>query len=117
MGRYFTIHFKDTDKGKAMKYQMSGFPNGTPFIYAPIYIDESTNTFVCWCDKNEIDVNMIHHLEDNDVELMATDIVERIDINNVIEELGQQCGTITRDNQIINDYLFNIFNKYTCLSV
>lgn len=115
---YYIIKYKNNNISEEFRYQLGGAPNGTPFTYEPIYINwfndfnKKDKFEIRFTDSDDKNVNEFCNLINDDVcEFIKTNINNRLDIDLIIKGLNQE-DNISRDNEIINNFILNVFKDY-----
>jgi hypothetical protein len=116
--RYYIIKFKNNENGDKFRYELGGAPNGTPFGNNPIYInwcndfdrEDKFEIIYTRCDDEYVD-NFCNLIDNETCEFIKTNIVNELDIDLIIKGLNQE-HNISRDNEIINNFILNVFKDY-----
>ena len=92
MSQYYIFHFNDNDAGNQMRFNLAGYPNGTPFSNFPLYVNSKKDVWIVYPDTNNLQLilSSIRWItKDGGVEVIPTNVTEVIPFPQDIEKLKE----------------------------
>lgn len=82
MSQYYIFYFYDNDVGNQMRFDLSGYPNGTVFSRCPLYVNSKKDVWITYSYSNNLE-SISSSIEwitkDGGVQVIATGVTEIIE--------------------------------------
>lgn len=102
---YNVIEFTNDEEGHQLRFELSGFPNGTSFNQSPVHMRDNKMVWVSWGNPDDGYVKNNNGVK----KFTPTNITSELDFDAIANELN--CP-VSRDSPELCTFLDNVFGEY-----